>query len=70
MGYLIVALILATVKYFRSCPKCTDKIGFFGKIGNALSSGAEFLVETIETIYTRECPLIEWTDETEPIQKR
>lgn len=31
---------------------------------------AKFLFDTVETIYTRECPLIEWSNETRPIERR
>lgn len=55
--------------YRKKCPKCPDKIGFWYWLGSKLIIPFYFLWETIEVIYTRECPLIEWGDESKPIQR-
>lgn len=55
------------------CPKEPEKIGGLYKTGDAIGrvvfTALEFLVDTIETLYTRECPLIEWGDHNEPIER-
>lgn len=54
--------------YRRKCPKCPNKIGFWRKLGSYLAIPFSFLGETIDVIYTRECPLIEWGDDSGPIE--
>lgn len=70
----IVRVIKAIIAHNRKCPKIPGKRGLLRKIGDAIESGicaaGDFLIDTIETIYTRECPLIEWGEESEPIQRR
>lgn len=58
------------IEGLRRCPKCPEKIGWSYRTGLALGSGVEFLFETIAALYTSECPLIEWDDHSEPIQRR
>lgn len=43
---------------------------FFHRVGNRLDSGWTFFKETMQMIYKKECPMIEWADKTENIQKR
>lgn len=71
---LVISILVSGIKIghrlLRKCPKNPNKIGFWSKVGNAIGNGLEFIAETIETLYTRECPLIEWGNETRPIEKR
>lgn len=67
--FLIQAIESAWRFYRRHCPKCPSKHGFWSKFNNALCTAGEFLSDTVEAIYTRECPLIEWSDESAPIER-
>lgn len=42
----------------------------FVKILRGLKEGVLFLIETVTMIYKKECPLVEYTDKTGPIEKR
>lgn len=66
---LIFEAIVRSVKWFRKCPKDPDRIGFWRKIRNGFVVATDFIEETVGTIYTRECPLIEWGDESGPITR-
>lgn len=52
------------------CPKNPDKVTWYHRVGLGLDNALEFVCETIESTYIRECPLIQWDDHDEPIQPR
>jgi hypothetical protein len=69
---LLINSVKFSILWYRRCPRCPDKISWWRKaiapIGKILGGIVEFIGDTIETIYTRECPLIEWGDESGPIE--
>lgn len=69
-GYLFAFILTWLVERFRRCPKCPEKVTIWMKISGGFMAGLEFIGETIGSIYTQECPLIEWGTKSEPIQKR
>lgn len=68
--WALVGILARIIEGLRICPKCPDKIGLSYRLGLVVRSGVEFFFETIAALYTRECPLIEWDDHNEPIQRR
>lgn len=68
--YVLVYLLVRFIEGIRGCPKCPEKITLTYKAGLALSSGVDFLLETVAALYTSECPLIEWGDHSAPIERR
>lgn len=47
----------------------SKKTHLFDVVISGIKNGFGFIFETIGMLYTKECPLIEWADETKPIEK-
>lgn len=55
-------------KMRSGCPKDPNRKGFWATVGKCIAIPFSFILETIDAIYTRECPIIEWDEDTGPIE--
>lgn len=76
-GYGIAKIIIKTLDLVQKTrkviePEKIEKIkepGIFCKAGDAIYEALNFLIETVKMTYEKKCPLIQWGDETKPIEK-
>lgn len=70
----VTAMLSKLAKWWRKCPSRPGRFAWAYKwalaVFNAIWGVLEFIAETIEIIYTRECPLIEWDSESGPIERQ
>ena len=58
-----------TSRVKKILPVEEEKESLISRVIDAIIEGISFLSDTVKLLYTKNCPIIEWADETKPIEK-
>ena len=74
LSLLFRFVVMPAIEYYNRCPRGKEKpiksTYFWRTIGEGIAAGATFCIDTVAMLYTRECPLIEWSDKDSSIKRR
>lgn len=67
---VFLGIIMSLIKVSNKIAEGEIKIGFLQKLGTATKEAFDFVIASVKMIYTKNCPIIEYSDSTDKIQKK